>query len=164
MNREPAMTTRSAHPRLPLRTRQRGVAAVEFGLVAMVLITLLLGAVEFGRAMNQYAALTRSTRDAVRHLSEKAPGDAGAIAEATNLAVYGSTSAGTTALVSGLTTAQVTVLDASSSGAHRLQSTGRGVINLVEVRISGLDFQPLASWLVPAFTFSPISATMRQGL
>jgi len=159
------MTTRQARPTTTSRrTRQRGVAAVEFGLVAMVLLTLVMGAVEFGRAMNQYAALTRSVRSAVRHLSEKAPGDATPITEARNLAVYGSTTAGTTALVSGLTTAMVTVLDASSSSDHKLQSTGRGTINLVEVRISGLQFQPMASWVLPAFTFSPISASMRQGL
>jgi Flp pilus assembly protein TadG len=148
------------------RHAQRGIAAVEFGLVAMVLLTLLMGAVEFGRAMNQYAALTRSVRSAVRHLSTQPAGDATQITEAKNLAVYGSTTTGTTALVHGLTTAQVSVLDATSSTAHTLQPTGSGTvaINLVEVRISGVVFQPLASWLVPAFTFAPISATMRQAI
>ena len=116
--------------------------------------------------MNQYAALTRSVRSAVRHLSTQTAGDTTKITEAKNLAVYGSTTPGTTALVSGLTTAQVSVLDATtSSTAHKLQSTGTGTvaINLVEVSISGVVFQPLASWVVPAFTFSTVSATMRQG-
>jgi Flp pilus assembly protein TadG len=146
-------------------SRERGVAAVEFGIVAMLLVTLLLGASEFGRAMYQYNTVVKSTRAAVRHLSQFAPGDAAAIAQAVNLAVYGSAGGQGTPQVPGLTAGMVSVCDAASCpGTHQRQPTGRGVINLVTVTITGLPFQTQAGWLVPTFTFDAISATMAQQL
>lgn len=41
---------------------QRGVAAVEFGLVSIVLFTLMFGAVEFGRMLYYWNATTEATR------------------------------------------------------------------------------------------------------
>lgn len=153
------------NPPAPLRRSQRGVAAVEFGILATLLVTLLLGASEFGRAMYQYNTLVKGTRAAVRLLSQAAPGDAAAITQATNLAVYGSTGGQGTPLVPGLTAARVSVCDASScSGTHQRQATGRGVVNLVTVTIAGVQFQTMVGWILPAFTFDTISATMTQQL
>lgn len=151
-------------PRRRVGHGQRGVAAIELALLTTLLLTLMLGAAEFGRAMYQYNTVVKSTRSAVRYLSAYAPGNVAAIGTARNLAVYGTPTAGTAALVPGLTTAMVGVKDASSDSTQALQQTGFGVMDLVTVTISGLTFQPLASWLLPPIGFGPISATMRQGL
>lgn len=45
---------------------ERGAAAVEFALLAPVLITILLGIMEFGRAYNAQVSLTNAAREGVR--------------------------------------------------------------------------------------------------
>lgn len=45
---------------------ERGAAAVEFALLAPILIMLLLGIMEFGRAYNAQISLTSSAREGVR--------------------------------------------------------------------------------------------------
>jgi len=49
--------------------RQRGAAAVEFALVIVPLLLIIAGIVEFGRTFWYYDALTKSTRDAARYVS-----------------------------------------------------------------------------------------------
>lgn len=51
------------------RTRERGAALVEMALILPVLILLLLGIFEFGRAYNAKITLTHATREAVRELA-----------------------------------------------------------------------------------------------
>lgn len=50
---------------------ERGAAAVEFALVAMILIVLMVGAVEFGRLWMMQASLSSAARDAARELAIK---------------------------------------------------------------------------------------------
>lgn len=52
--------------RPPARTWQQGVAAVEFSLVAMILFTLLLGIMEFGRLMFTWNSAVEATRRGAR--------------------------------------------------------------------------------------------------
>ncbi|WP_105033227.1 TadE/TadG family type IV pilus assembly protein [Arthrobacter ruber] len=47
-------------------SRERGAAAVEFALLLPVLILILLGIMEFGRAFNTQAVLTGAARESVR--------------------------------------------------------------------------------------------------
>ncbi len=144
--------------------RQRGIASVEFALISVLLCTLLMAGSEFGRAMFQYNTLAKSARAAARHLSQFPPGDSAAIAQARLLAVYASTTDTGTAVVPGLTTAMVAVCDASNCDANKRQSTGQTRVNLVTVTVSGVRFVPVASWVLPAFTFDSVSVTMPQGL
>jgi Flp pilus assembly protein TadG len=58
-----AANARAAPPRL-IRGNQRGVAAVEFALVAIVFFTLLFGIIEFARAMYIFNTLQEVTRRA----------------------------------------------------------------------------------------------------
>jgi Flp pilus assembly protein TadG len=51
------------------RDRQCGAALVEMALVLPILILLLLGTFEFGRAFNAKITLTHATREAVRELA-----------------------------------------------------------------------------------------------
>jgi Flp pilus assembly protein TadG len=113
--------------------RMRGAAMVEFAIVVVPLLLLALGVAEFGRAIYQYEALTKATRDAARYLSTYVSNDpAYPIAGAQCLAVYGSpnfiatstngttscscppnTTCPTAPLVSGLTTSMIVVCDAT---------------------------------------------------
>lgn len=52
--------------------RQRGLAAVEFTLVAPLLLLLMLGAAEFGRVLFQYNTLAKAVRDSARYYSTHA--------------------------------------------------------------------------------------------
>jgi Flp pilus assembly pilin Flp len=58
------------HPRLSQAfPAQRGVAAVEFAFLAVLLIVLVAGLIEFGRGLGYYDALAKGCRDAARYLS-----------------------------------------------------------------------------------------------
>ena len=50
-------------------TPERGAAAVEFALVVPILLTLMLGTMEFARAFFEQAALASAAREAARGFS-----------------------------------------------------------------------------------------------
>ncbi len=161
------MNARSARQ----RARQSGVAAVELALLtAFVLLPMVFVGIDGGRLFVHYNTLVKSTRDAARYLTQKAPNDAASIAAARCLAVYGTTDCTGTALAAGLTTAMVTVCDrVSCPGTHNLQPTGYGVVNLVTVTITGYQLRTwFPDWLGPRVANvvfgRDISATMEQVL
>jgi len=143
---------------------RRGIAAVELGLLIAPLVLLTFGITEYGRAAQDYSKIVKSARDAARYLTLHAPGDAASIAVAKNLAVYGSTTPTGTALVTGLSTAKVAVADSSSDPSLYLQPTGNGNVNLVRVRITGVQFTSMVPALISNLVFGPISVTMGQVL
>ncbi|ELW9447628.1 pilus assembly protein [Burkholderia cenocepacia] len=168
------------------RSCTRGVVAVEFALVLMPMIMLATGVAEFGRAIYQYETLTKATRDAARYLSVWLPTDSAyPVSQAQCLVVYGSTTCGSsgTELVPGLTTSMVTICDAQrttgcsdasdpsqfanlptyDSNNNAASGTATGAINVVEVKISGYQYQPIPAypWL-PSITFGNIVTVMRQ--
>lgn len=51
------------------RLRERGVAAVEFALVVPILMTIVIGIVEFGMAFNYKTQLNNATQIAARNYS-----------------------------------------------------------------------------------------------
>lgn len=55
--------------RLRARRGQRGAAAVEFALVSLVLITLLLGIIDFGWAINRDTMINNAAREGAREAS-----------------------------------------------------------------------------------------------
>ena len=148
-------------------THQKGVAAIEFGLLLVPMVTLAFGITEFGRAMYQYNAIAKATRDAARYMSMQTPGDANAATVAKCLAVFGKTACLGDPLAPGLATGIVTVKDSSTNpGTHALQPVSAGggavtgVANLVTVEVSGFQFVSLLSFVVPNITFGPIGTTM----
>lgn len=144
--------------------RQSGTAAIEMALLLPLLVLLLFGVTEFGRAIYQYNALAKAVRDSARYLSQFAPGDAVRTLEARSMVVCGATScSGRAPLVSGMSLDKVRVRDRTTDpDTFDLQSTGRGVLNLVRVEVSGFTFRSVASAYIPSVTFSPIQATMEQ--
>ncbi|WP_321861385.1 TadE/TadG family type IV pilus assembly protein [Burkholderia cenocepacia] len=168
------------------RSRTRGAVAVEFALVLMPMIMLATGVAEFGRAIYQYETLTKATRDAARYLSVWLPSDSAyPVSQAQCLVVYGSTTCGSsgTELVPGLTTSMVTICDAQhttgcgdasdpsqfsnlptyDSNNNAASGTATGAINVVEVKISGYQYQPIPAYPgLPTITFGNIVTVMRQ--
>ncbi|ABD68546.1 TadE-like [Rhodoferax ferrireducens T118] len=146
---------------------QRGVAAVEFAiLLQLVLVPMILGTTELGHAIYSFNTLDKTVRDAGRHLSQHGPGDATIAAEAKCLAVYGTTDCSGSPVAPGLTTAMVSICDASlCPGTHANQSTGLGSINLVTVSIPSYAFDSLFKFVIPNdFSFNNISVTLRAQL
>jgi Flp pilus assembly protein TadG len=149
------------------------VAALEFALVAiLVLIPMVLGIWQIGKAISEYNIIAKSVRDAARYLTLH---QAGSRVEAARCLVqYGNvqvaTSGATTCLgpllLPGLATATVTICDAvTCPGTHYdVLIPGIGRVNLVTVTVSNYRY---ASW-VPTFiadiSFAPISNTMRAPL
>lgn len=147
------------------RHGERGAAAVEFALVMLVLVPLLLGTVEVGRALIAWDTLARSARAAARHLAVGTPSDATRQLEARCLAITGSAAAGASScsqpvLLPGLTPQMVAILEPASSPGVRAVATGAGTLDLVTVSVAGYA-PPLLGWSVlPALTFGPISVTV----
>jgi Flp pilus assembly protein TadG len=141
------------------RRLQRGVALVELALVLPVLLVMSFIVTEFGRAIYQYNTITKSVRDAARYLTTQTPGSSAAVTAAQNLVVYGTTTAGSTPLALGLTTAMVSASWPAPTGTNPPIST-------VTVTVSGYTFRSL---MLSAFglpfgnvPYSNITATMRS--
>lgn len=158
------------------RAAMRGVAAVEFALLLLPMMIMAFGVVEYGRALYQYNAVAKASRDAVRLLSQNSPLDAdyaNVQTEARCLVVHGNRECDGDALAPGLATGHVQICDrvnwancAGSTPANYLNvSTGMGLINLVEVRIASYAFSYLGLPFVStaaSIVFGDISTTMRQ--
>lgn len=173
--------------RMPGARHMRGTATVEFAILLIPLLTLVMGVAEFGRAIYQYEALTKATRNAARYLSEFSPSDvAYPVADAKCLAVTGqltsSSGCSGTPLVPGLTASMVVVCDRVSSPGCPGMSFGNvatydtnngansgspaGTINLVAVKITGFTYIPIESFLLSltSLPFNNIATVMRQVL
>ncbi|MES2902260.1 MAG: TadE/TadG family type IV pilus assembly protein [Pseudomonadota bacterium] len=142
-----------------MKTRQQGVALVEFAFVLPLLLVLSLLSVELGRAVYRYNTTAKAVRNAVRYLSVQTPGTH--VAEARNLILYGN-EAGTGALLD-------TALTESNVPTPTWQTVGSDpLINTVTVRVSGYQFRPMMSNVFGArfatIPFNDISATMRSPL
>lgn len=146
--------------------KQQGVALIEFGIAISVLLTIVFGVTEFGRAIYQYDTLAKSARDAVRHLSTQAAGDTVALGEAICLTVHGQPTCTGDPLAPGLTTAMVGICDAVSCPTTHLAQGSAPVVNLVTLTIGGANnpytFNSVVPFVVPNIPFGPISVTMRQ--
>lgn len=109
------MTSRSAIRRAGYA--ERGVAMVEFTIIVPLILLLILGVTEVGRAIICYNALTKALEDGARHAA--AYGmlgttgsvyiDAALASEIRNLVVYGDAQGGTAPLIQGLQTSQINI-------------------------------------------------------
>jgi Flp pilus assembly protein TadG len=158
--------------------KERGLAAVEFAILLPLLLAILFGITEFGRAIYTYNTLAKSARAAARYLSTQPAGSNWAIAR--NIAVFGAPNPAASAspIATGFTTSQVRICDSSNVGsASWCNSASAGTnptINTVTVTIHGYQFTPVVDIL--AFTrlysggnqtlnilsFDDIAVTMRR--
>ena len=128
-----------------MRKNQRGVAIIEFALIAPLLLLLAMITIDYGRALYQYNTMAKSVRDAARYLSTQSPGSGGAVAK--NLVVYGNPSGTGSPLAIGLSVSQV------ANPQWALQGSGP-VINTVTIRIAGC-----ATSAPPCYKFTPLFAS-----
>jgi len=149
---------------------QKGAALIELAITLTLLVTIVFGITEFGRAIIQYDTLAKSARDAARFLAVRDPSASGAVSDAKCMAVYGNPNCTGSPLAAGLTLAMVSVCyaaDPTCSATHQSQGSAP-VINLVSVTIGGANnpyaFQSAVPFVVPSFSFGAISVTMRQVL
>ena len=140
-----------------MRTRQHGVALVEFAFVLPLLLVLSLISAELGRAVYRYNTTAKVVRDAVRYLSIQTPGTH--VTEARNLVLYGNVAGTGPLLDSELTAVNVPAPTWQTAGSNPL-------INTVTVRVSGYQFRPMITNMFGArfatIPFNDISATMRS--
>lgn len=163
--------------RVSQRQRQRGVALVELAIMLSLLLAITFAVTEFGRAIYTYNTLAKATRDATRYLSTQAAGSTTSYTTATNLAVYGTPTVGSTQapLAPGLTSSMVFICDASNTSCTSNIAQGTNpAINTVTVTISGYTFNPVIDMMaflrfyaggkgsITSFPFGNISVTMRQ--
>jgi Flp pilus assembly protein TadG len=106
--------------------RERGAAMVEFAIVLPMMMLLIFGVAELGRAFMQYNILNKAVRDGIRHAAQFAPkGTAGSIyidaalaSETKNLVVYGNSSGTGNAVLEDFSTDQVSVTDAGGASVR----------------------------------------------
>lgn len=155
------------------RNGQRGVAAVEFGILLVPLVLMLFGLTEYGRAIYQYNTLVKASRDAARYLSSVAPGNAtNEWDKAKCIAIHGNSECTGPLLVANLDASMVAVCDRTNCpDTHSSVKTTEGSVNLVTVTITRFEFVSLINFPVgglsvgaPDITFGDISNTMRQTL
>ena len=153
-----------------IKNNQKGVALVELALILPLLLLLTFITTEFGRAMFEYNAVTKSTRNAVRYLSFQTPPLPGSVSspqvtQARNLMVYGNLVGTGPRLVRGLTLDNV-----PEATCCTWQYAGTNPnIHTVTVRVTNYTYHSLfPSVFGIAFgnangdiTFSTITATMR---
>ena len=130
--------------------RQRGVAVVEFVVTAPLVLLLVLGCAEVGRAFVHYATLTYSVRDAGRFATEKVFNGTTQvvllsntkITETKNLAVYGNVAGTGNARLPNYQIGQVAVEDAGNSN----------------IRVTATyPYQPMIGPILPGFNGSSVA-------
>ena len=153
-----------------MKTRQRGTAIVEFALILPLLLLLTMITTEFGRAIYQYNTIVKSLRNATRYLSLQTPNTK--ITEAQNMVVFGNIAGTGSALVPGLTVAQVSTIPPTW-----LTTGSAPLINTVTITVTCYKFRPLLTSVfgvtfssditcdgISGIRYANISATMRSPL
>jgi TadE-like protein len=159
---------------IPKPCRQKGVAAIELALVLPIMLILVFGITELGRALHQYNGLVKATRGAVRYFAQYdlANEDVSAVrSNAIKWAVYGAPTScsdskqlvciyPTTPLVSGLKEAQVSLCDYLACTTHRGVETDKGTVDMASVTIEGFKFKSIGTYVIPDIAFFRIRTTM----
>jgi Flp pilus assembly protein TadG len=115
-----------------LRRDERGTQLVELALVAPLMLMLVGATAEFGRFFDTYTTLSKATRAGARYQISQVPGTNFTLTN--NLVVYGNTAGTGSPVATGLTTANVSVVENKNAG---------GAVQTVSVSISGYGYQPI---------------------
>lgn len=116
----------------------RGVTAVEFAIILPLLLMLVFGIIEFGRAYQARLTVTHAAREGVRVLAvteDKTAAEAAALAAATGLDAGSVTVVGTPC-AAGLPAEMVVTypmtIEVPGTGVHSFTVTGRAVMTCLE--------------------------------
>jgi Flp pilus assembly protein TadG len=111
---------------------ENGLQLAELAIALPVFLLLFGATAEFGRFFYQYSTLAKATRVGARYLITS-PSDGSDDTSAKNLVIYGNTSGSGSAVLRGMTTANV-YITRTTLGADA---------KTVTVRITGFKYQPL---------------------
>ena len=158
-------------------TAQRGVAAVEMGIVLALLVVLLTGIFNFGLAIYRYDSLVKLARSGVRYLSVNKP-DLEHHSKAVALMVCGDSDdpdgpSSCAAIIPNLTSAMIQICDSNNEACGTADShkdvkvtsgSETATFDLVTVKIVNYPF----SFRIPFvqlgdINFGEIRASMIQG-
>ncbi|HSV32624.1 MAG TPA: TadE/TadG family type IV pilus assembly protein [Pyrinomonadaceae bacterium] len=116
-----------------LRRNDRGVQLVELAIVLPLFMILFGATAEFGRYFYEYSTLAKATRVGTRYLTNAAVNTA-EDTKAKNLVVYGTMDGTGSPIISGLTTANITIT--RSGGVISLPQT-------VTVQVVNFKYEPM---------------------
>lgn len=132
--------------------RERGIATIEFTIVVPVLLLLMFGVTEIGRAIVRYNALTKAVQDGARFAAAYALlGSTGAVnidaqllTDVRNVVVYGNAAGTGNPMLQGLQPVQVQLIDAGGD----------------QIRLdASYLYQPLFGAVLPNFGLGSSTAT-----
>jgi Flp pilus assembly protein TadG len=128
--------SRRMHWLTRFRRDDRGVQLVELAIVLPILLLLFAAVAEFGRYFYEYSTVAKSARLGARYLAAKSATSTGTNwqANAKNLVVFGNTAGSGSPVLSGLSTANVSVT---------YQGGTVGVPDTVKVSIVNYKHQPV---------------------
>lgn len=130
----------------------KGNELIELALVLPLMVVLLGGSIELGRAFYTYNILTKSVRNAARYLSATQISPAGVIpgqyvTRAQNLSIYGNVAGSGTKIIPDLGSADITVSGVATPG---------GSPNEFYVTVSAnYAYTPLFGFVLSDVTFQP---------
>lgn len=130
--------------------RQQGAAAVEFAFVVILVIFLLLGLIEFGRAMFTWNSAVDATRRGARTAAIVAVGDSAAVLAEMRLIMP--------ELETGNGSGNVTI-EYATNGNNFPAACESGTCRFVRVSIDNYVFQPLVFFLPASIRLPPFSTT-----
>ena len=128
------------------RCPQRGMTTVEFAIVGSVLVVVLLGCLEVGRALFVGNSLSDATRRAAR-LAAVCPLGSAAIAK--DGLLVPNADGTTSSVMHGLSTANFSVAYLDQNGAV---TTDYSSVAMVRVQISGYTYSMLIPYISPTIT------------
>jgi Flp pilus assembly protein TadG len=117
---------------------ERGVQLVEMAVVLPIFLIVFAAVAEFGRYYYEYTTLAKGARVGVRYLATARTNGLDDLA-AKNLVVYGNTAGTGNSIISGLTTANVTITRLDGDGVPQ---TG-GIPKTVGIQITTYKYSPL---------------------
>lgn len=116
----------------------RGVTAVEFAIILPLLLMLIFGIIEFGRAYQARLTVTHAAREGVRVLAvteDKVAAEAAALAAVTGLDTANVTVAGTPCaggLPAEMVVTYPVTIEIPGTGVHSFTLTGRAVMTCLD--------------------------------
>ena len=141
-----------------MKTRQSGMATVEFAVIGALFFVVLLGIIEFGRVMYAWSILTEGTRRGAR-VAAVCPVNHSAIRKVSIFAAPGGTA--TTAILPGLSEANVNLEYLNASGAVLTDPvTAFRSIRYVRIRLQNFQHELLIPFMTIILNSPAFEATL----
>jgi Flp pilus assembly protein TadG len=139
-----------------MRSSQSGTTTIEFAIIGTVMMVIVFGIIEFGRALYTINILTEAARRGARMAAVCPVGDP----KPASVAIFDSGN-GTSSAVSGLTTANVQIQYLDSNGnAIANPSANFASISYVQASIVGFTMPLYIPVILPTLNLSGYAATL----